>query len=159
MQLPNFSERDVDARWTVVFEEPTNQGSGLYVRQNGQYIGEGYVLFIEGTAYAPATHLSFWTAVNGVENRFFDAPAPAPSPFLASARYRVRFQVVQVDSSTTRLRGKIWPATDIEPSSWHIETTDTTASLQNARGTFAFDVYNYSGTANVLVSDLVITRP
>jgi len=159
MELPNFSERDVEAVWTVAFEDPTNQGSGLYVRQSGQYIGEGYVLYIEGIAYPPATHLTFWTAVNGVENKFFDVPAPV-SPLFANTRYRVRFQVVQVDTYITLLRARIWPATDSEPpqSIWHIETTDNTPSLQNARGTFAFDVYNYSGTANVLVSDLVITR-
>jgi hypothetical protein len=157
MELPNFSERDVEAVWTVDFEDPTNQGSGLYVRQSGQYIGEGYVLYIEGIATPPATHLTLWAAVNGVENRFFDVPA-AVSPFLPNTRYRVRFQVVQVDTFTTGLRGRIWPPTDNEPSNWQIDTTDTTPSLQNARGTFAFDVYNYSGTANVLVSDLVITR-
>jgi len=160
MQLPNTTlcGFSADAWWTVSFEDPNNQGSGLYVRQNGQYIGEGYELFIDGSSYAP-THLTFWYAVNGVEHRFFEAPVPAPAPLLANTKYRVHFQVYQVDSATTSLRGKIWPATDCEPSAWQIETTDTTPSLQYVRGNFAFDVYNYSGTANVLVSDLVITQP
>src|SRR5215471_5947437 len=70
MQLPNFQEQDIDVSWSVTFEDPTSEGSGVYVRQNGQYIGDGYALFLEG-AFSPSTHLAFWTAVNGDENPFY----------------------------------------------------------------------------------------
>lgn len=158
MMLPNFRERNVDVTWTVTFEDPTNQGSGFYVRQNGQYIGDGYALFLDG--FFTATHLAFWSAVNGAERVIYSAATATPSPFSSNTPYRMRFQVVQIDNSNTRLRGKLWLAAQAEPDAWQMEYVDSTAaSLQNVDGSFAFDVYNRAGTGNVFVSDLRIVRP
>src|SRR5207247_2548759 len=61
MVLGGFSRRDVDARWVFDYEDPGNEGAGLYVRQDGSYVGNGYALFFEG-ATGP-NHLGVCRAV------------------------------------------------------------------------------------------------
>jgi len=155
MVLGGFSRRDVDARWVFDYEDPGNEGAGLYVRQDGSYVGNGYALFFEG-ATGP-NHLGVWRAVNGVETLF--AEVLGPVPFTAGTTYHVRFQVVQLTATTTRLRGKVWPDGTAEPVAWTIETTDDTPTLQNVAGTLAFDEFNYAGAAHVFVDSLRVIAP
>jgi len=156
MLLGGFSERDVDASWVFSYEDPSNQGAGIYVRQNGQYIGNGYALFLEG-ANTGGPHLGLWRGVDGVETRF--AFVQGPVPFTAGTTYHFRFQVVQLTATSTRLRGKVWPDGTAEPITWTIETTDATAVLQNVSGTLAFDEFNYGGSAHVFVDSLRVIAP
>jgi hypothetical protein len=156
MVLGGFSQRDVDATWVFSYEEPSNQGAGIYARQDGRYIGNGYALFLEG-ANAGGPYLGVWRGVDGVETRF--AVAQGPLPFTAGTTYHFRFQVVQLTATSTQLRGKVWPDGTAEPIAWTIETTDGTAVLQNVTGTLAFDEYNYAGTAHVLVDSLRVIVP
>ena len=156
MVLAGFSHRDVDARWVFTYEAPADQGAGIYARQDGRYVGNGYALFLEGNE-AGGPHLGIWRAVDGSETRF--AVAPGLVPFTAGTTYHLRFQVVQLTATATQLRGKVWPAGTIEPAAWSIETTDATPVLQNVAGTLAFDQYNYVGSAHVLVDSLTVIVP
>ena len=58
----------------------------------------------------------------------------------------------------TLLRAKMWRQGDDEPDAWMVETEDSTPELQNQRGSFANDVYNYSGTGSVWVHEVAIAR-
>ncbi len=46
--------------------------------------------------------------------------------------FRLKFRVS--GNGTTTLQGKVWNASDAEPSSWQASVTDTTAGLQRAGG-------------------------
>jgi hypothetical protein len=156
MVLGGFSVRDVDARWVFAYEDPGNEGAGLYVRQDGSYVGNGYALFLEGNTPG-GPDLGVWRAVNGVESRF--AVAQGPVPFTAGTTYHIRFQVVQLTATSTQLRGKVWADGTAEPATWTIETTDNTPTLQNAAGTLAFDEFNYAGAAHAFVDSLRVVAP
>src|SRR5712692_1109704 len=156
MLLTGFSQRDVDARWVFSYENPSSQGAGIYTRQDGRYIGNGYALFLEGNQLG-APNLGIWRAVDGVETRF--AVARAPVPFTAGTTYHLRFQVVQFMPTSTQLRGKVWPDGTTEPASWTVAATDSTPVLQNAAGALAFDEYNYAGSAHVLVDSVKVVKP
>ncbi|OLD38412.1 MAG: hypothetical protein AUI57_07195 [Candidatus Rokubacteria bacterium 13_1_40CM_2_68_8] len=156
MLLGGFSQRDVDARWVFSYEDPGNQGAGIYVRQDGQYVGNGYALFLEGVS-AGGPYLGVWRGVNGVETRF--AFVQGPVPFTAGTTYHFRFQVVQLTATSTQLRGKVWPDGTAEPIAWTIEATDGTAVLQNVAGTLAFDDVNYAGMSHVFVDSLRVIAP
>ncbi|RCK70063.1 PKD domain-containing protein [Desertihabitans brevis] len=71
---------------------------------------------------------------------------------------QVRTETV-TEGTTTRLRAKVWPDGDAEPSSWLVTTTDSTATLQDA-GEIAFSAYGTgtvtNGPVTVLVDDLEV---
>jgi hypothetical protein len=66
---------------------------------------------------------------------------------------------MQLTATSTQLRGKVWPDGTAEPTTWTIETTDSTPTLQNAAGTLAFDEFNYNGAAHVFVDSLRVIAP
>lgn len=77
----------------------------------------------------------------------------------AGTQYRVRFEVA--GSAPTTLRARIWLATDAEPATWTVQTTDGTAALQTG-GLSGLTTYLSSSTNNAPVTftfdDLVIDR-
>ncbi len=158
--LPGFDELDVDMYATVTFEEPTAQGFGLYARQNGGALqdtdphGLGYALYIEG-AYMRA--IGIWRETNGVETPVLETADPIAGGLLAGVPYRVRFQCEQTGATTT-LRAKVWAADAAEPAGWAVTVEDDTPELQDVSGSFAVDNYNYEGTGNLWVDDIVISR-
>jgi hypothetical protein len=161
MILPGFAETDVEVEVSVEFEDVDQQGFGFYVRQNGGYMqdtlphGHGYAMFLKGD-WAWPEDLGIWHELDGVEIQFDQAFDPVAAGLQSGVVYRLRFRVTQETPTTTAIRAKVWPASDIEPAGWTIETIGSAAVLQGTPGTFAADVYNASGTANIFVDDLTI---
>jgi hypothetical protein len=158
--LPGFDELDVDAYATVTFEDPSAQGFGFYVRQNGGALqdtnppGLGYSLYLEG---AFMRSIGIWRETNGVEEPVLETADPISGGLVAGEPYRVRFQCFQSGDMTT-LRAKVWHVDDAEPASWAVSVEDGTPELQDYAGSFAVDNYNYEGTGSMWVDDIVISR-
>lgn len=157
MVLPGFAETDVEATITVQFDDWTQQGFGLYVRQNGGVLqetdppGQGYVAYVEG-GYMQT--IGIWRELDGVEEPLATAEVPG-GVLAAGVPYRLRLQV-RGEGSHTRLRTRLWELGEPEPQTWQVDHLDDTPALQGTAGSFAVDVYNYAGTGGVLVDDLHI---
>jgi hypothetical protein len=158
--LDGFAELDTEVWATVTFDDPTAQGFGFYVRQNGGALqdtdppGLGYAVYLEG-AYLRA--IGIWRETNGVEEPLLETPDPVPGGLQAGVPYRVRFQCEQ-NGTTTSLRAKVWPSDAAEPEAWSVSVEDDTPELQQLAGSFAIDNYNYTGTASIYLDDVVISR-
>jgi hypothetical protein len=156
MVLPGFTESDVDVAITVRFDDWHQQGVGLYVRQNGGALqettppGQGYSTYVEG-GYMQS--IGIWRETNGVEELLAgtNVPGGALEP---GVPYRLRLQCRQQGTSTL-LRTRLWPLGEPEPVEWQVEILDDTPVLQDTLGSFAVDLYNYSGTGGVHVDDLL----
>ncbi len=163
MILPGYAESDVEAEVTVEFEDVDNQGFGFYVRQNGgtlqEYIphGQGYAMFLKGDWFWPED-LGLWREIDGVETQFAWGNNPIAGGLLSGTRYRLRYRVTQTNPTTTLLQAKVWPEGSAEPPAWTIESSDTRPELQGALGSFAIDIYNYSGFGHIFIDDLLINR-
>lgn len=157
MVLPGFSETDVDVTITIELDDWTQQGVGIYVRQNGGVLqqtdpaGQGYAAYVEG-GYMRL--LGVWRETNGVEEPLANAVVPG-GELVSGQPYRLRFQCWS-EGSATRLRTRIWPADAPEPADWLVDILDDTPVLQGTAGSFAVDVYNYTGTGSVHIDDLRI---
>ncbi len=155
--------QDVDAVFTVEFEDFANQGVGFYVRQNGGYLTElatnsqGYGVFLQGNNTVGEFALIY--ELNGVES-----PIQSVNNLLTLASvlnntaYRIRFQVKQNTRNDTLLRAKVWLASDTEPATWDIiYTTSSISGLQEISGGIAVDLFNYSGTSSIYIDDISVT--
>ena len=161
MLLPVFPLTDVEVTVTFEFEDVANQGIGFYVRQNGgtlrEYLphGQGYALFLKGAWYW-TEDLGLWREIDGIETQFAWGNNPVAGGLQNGTRYRLRYRVSQVDAATTRLRAKVWPEAQSEPAAWTLEATDAQSELQGTSGTYAIDIYNYSGFQHIFIDDLFI---
>jgi hypothetical protein len=153
-----IATRDIEARLTVVFEDPDTQGVGFYVRQNGGYLdqstphGQGYAVFVEAFR---GPGIGVWREVDGVEvpiDILFDAALGLQD----GVPYRVRFRVNQVDAATTLLQAKVWPAAQAEPECWHVQATDTTPKLQNVEGGIALDSWSSIQSPNPITAHTLV---
>ena len=153
------STQDVEARFTFRFTDPSSQGVGFYVRQNGGYLhdtgpqGEGYAVFVEAFRGTPG--IGLWREVAGAEQDIlihFDAALE----FLVGVDYRVRFRVIQLDAATTLLQAKAWPVGEAEPFGWQVEATDSTPSLQNVTGGIAIDSWSDIQAPNPITAATVV---
>jgi hypothetical protein len=157
MVLPGFAETDVEATITVRFDDWTRQGFGLYVRQNGGVLqetdppGQGYATYVEG-GYMQT--IGIWRETNGVEELLAAAEVPG-GVLAAGVPYRLRLQV-RAEGPHTRLRTRLWELGQKEPQTWQVDHLDDTPVLQGTAGSFALDLYNYTGIGGVLVDDLHI---
>lgn len=157
--------RDVELRARFMLEDPSSQGVGFYVRQNGGSLidtvpaGQGYGVFIEGPWAGRPEGMSFWQEVDGIETVFSGAmthtgPAPQPGVF-----YNLRFQVYQSTPNNTYLRAKFWPDDGVtaEPE-WQISVGDSTSELQGVRGGIAVDSYQHGAysVASIHVDDIEV---
>lgn len=151
---------DVEVTFTFEMSQPSVQGFGMYVRQNGGYLvdtvppGEGYSTFLQAFT---EPGISVWREDDGVEEII---GAFTPGPLDANVVYRGRLQVTQQDPGTTRLRARYWPAAGSEPAQWQVERTDSTPSLQVAGGGIAVDGYltpQSAGPMEFFVDDIVVT--
>jgi|CXWL01.1.fsa_nt_gi hypothetical protein len=136
---------DVEATFTLVFEDVASQGVGFYVRQNGGYLvatnptGQGYAVFVEGFRGTPG--IGLWRELAGVESPLlihFDSALGLTD----EVPYRVRFRVEQLDLDTTRLSAKVWPVAGVEPGDWQVTIDDDTPELQGVTGGIAFDSWS-----------------
>ena len=156
--LPGFDLRDAEMYASIEFTDWNSQGFGLYARQNGGSLdqtdppGQGYALFLEGF-YLQS--LGIWHEVAGIETLSSASFDPIPGGLQPGTVYRMRYQVLQLPGGT-QLRGKVWLATDPEPTDWFIDILDTTPELQDATGSFAVDLYNWAGVESVWVDDVEI---
>jgi len=163
MLLPGFTETDIEAEMTLEFENAAGQGIGFYARQNGgtlrEYLphGQGYALFLKG-GWGWPEDLGIWREIDGQETQFATGYNPVPGGLQDGVRYRVRYRVTQHAPDSTLIQAKVWPEASVEPGPWTVEVFDSQPELQNTPGSFALDVYNFSGTAHVFVDDLVITN-
>lgn len=162
-------ESEVEATFTVTFDDLANQGLGFYVRQNGGYLqqtsptGQGYAVFIEGFRARPG--IGVWREIDGVEQELVVASDPVAN-MASGVTYQVRFVVTQENAGETRLQCKIWPATGSEPADWAVDHLDNTGILQGIGGSFAVDAWNTltPGSpgdpvpADLFFDDLVIRR-
>jgi len=136
-------ETDVEARFTVEFEDIAQQGVGFYVRHNGGYLdqgvplGEGYGVFVEG--FRGFQGIGVWREINGIEQQML---IDMTQTIADGTRYRVRFQVHQMDASSTMLRAKMWPEAGVEPADWDVEHIDASPSLQGVSGGILADSWS-----------------
>lgn len=158
--LPGYAELDSEIWATVVFEDPSQQGFGFYVRQNGGALqdtdppGLGYAVYFEGSFQRA---IGIWRETNGVEEPLQETPDPIAGGWQAGVPYRVRFQCQQ-NGTMTAMRAKVWPVDGEEPDEWSVSVEDGTPELQDYAASYAVDVYNYAGTGSVWVDDIVISR-
>jgi hypothetical protein len=158
--LPGEDEVDTDVTVVVEYENFAAQGYGFYVRHNGGALqetdppGQGYGVYAEGSVLRS---LGVWKEIGGVESPILETPDAVPGGVESGTPYVIRFQCQQREGSTL-LRAKMWRQGDDEPGEWMVETEDSTPELQNTSGSFANDVYNYSGTGSVWVHDVEIAR-
>lgn len=157
MGLPGYDVVDVDMTIVMMFEDPSNQGIGMYARQNGTTgmedlpHGQGYCVFAEGNGI---DEIGVWREVDGIEGVI--AWATIPDALLPMTPYLVRFQVEQAGPETN-LRAKIWRVGELEPPDWLVEAHEAFPGLQGTSGSFAVDVYNFNGTGSIWVDDLLVT--
>lgn len=163
---------EFSALMTVTFENFAGQGLGFYGRQNGGYLtftsphGQGYAVFLEGFYQGC---LGLWYELDGDEIRHQCTPVGAvvPGGIQNGVPYRLRYEVLQSAPGETVQRARVWPASDPEPRAWHVVSDHlpdlagepdpmTIPVLQEQRGGYAVDVFNFSGTARVYVDDLFI---
>jgi len=162
MLLPGFSESDIEATMTLEFENVAHQGIGFYARQNGgtlrEYLphGQGYAFFLKG-GWGWPDDLGIWREIDGQETEFATGYNPVAGGLQSGVRYRVRYRVTQHAADSTLIQARIWPETDSEPAAWTVETFDSQPELQGTGGGFALDIYNFMGTDDVYVDDLLIT--
>lgn len=163
MILPGYSAVNTEALVTVTFEDVHNQGFGFYVRQNGgslqEYLphGQGYAMFLKGNWYWPED-LGLWREINGVETQFAWGATPIAGGLQDDVRYRLRFRVTQANPDSTLLQARVWVEGDPEPGAWTVESYDTRPELQGTAGSFAIDIYNYSGFGHIFIDDLAISE-
>jgi hypothetical protein len=161
MILPGYADVNVEAAMTVEFANVGGQGFGFYVRQNGgtlrEYLphGQGYAMFLKGS-WAWPEDLGIWREIDGVETQFATGYNPVAGGLQDGVRYRLRFRVFQESPGTTRIAARVWREIDPEPVTWTVETTDTEPLLQGTAGSYAIDLYNHFGGAELFVDDIVI---
>jgi outer membrane protein assembly factor BamB len=63
--------------------------------------------------------------------------AKMPFKWQADTWYRLKLQVENLPDGKVRARGKVWPATESEPSAWTIERVDPIGIRQGAPGIYA----------------------
>lgn len=135
----------------------TSLGSGLYISMVARSIAANdyYGKFIIDTGGSISVALSANVPAGEVPlvDRRVTGAAVKPNEKL-----RVRFQVS--GTLPTRLRARVWKATDPEPAAWHAETTDGTPALQEP-GLVGMSAYLSVGTTQgVVVSiDDFVVRP
>lgn len=119
----------------------TGTGSGTYVslmaRANGSTSYRSKLRYL-----GSALSLTVGRVVNGSETTFVTASVAGVT---ATPGLPLRFKLETEGTSPTSVRAKIWPAAAVEPSSWTVSATDSTAALQ-APGTAGIDLY-VSGSA------------
>jgi outer membrane protein assembly factor BamB len=59
-----------------------------------------------------------------------------PFPWKAETWYRMKLQVENLADGRTRARGKVWPASEAEPTAWTIERIDPIPNRQGSPGIF-----------------------
>lgn len=155
---------DVEVTFTLAMADPTRQGVGFYVRQNGGYLasttprGGGYAVFVEAFR---GPQIGLWRERDGTEEALRVIAVPA---LAANTTYAVRFRCTQSGSSTT-LAARIWSAASAEPTAWTVTTTDATPALQNATGGVAVDAWNTATPGQgptpgpIFVDDITVAAP
>lgn len=157
MLRPGVTATDVEATITVTFDRPAFQGLGVYVRHNGGVLehtdppGQGYAAYVESNGSAV---IGVWHELDGIETLLLEAPVPS-GPIQPGVPYQIRFQC-RSEGDTTRLRARVWLASEAEPQQWTVDHVDGAAPLQGTAGSFALDLYNYDGTEGVRVDDFVV---
>ena len=139
--LPEVSALDVDAAVSMTVPEAPD-GNGVYLSLIARVMDDagdlGYRLSVNvdegGQVTQSLKALDEAPLDNGVVT-FAAAYTPG-------AIVRLRIQVE--GESPTRLRGRVWLASEPEPEVWAIEADDSTAELQSAGG-LGLTVYTSSG--------------
>ena len=98
-------------------------------RQQGDagVIAQRYVLTLYGNSQM--LHLEPWQPETA-------RTVTMPFPWKPDTWYRMKLQVENLPDGKVRARGKVWPASDPEPSAWMIERIDPIPNKQGAPGVF-----------------------
>jgi hypothetical protein len=123
------SNADVDSVVDLSLDgAPT--GGGIYVSSVLRKVGTTeYRLRVR--LQPTATTLQLMRVVSGAETVIAAQPLSGVV-YTPGSVMHLRFRAT--GSGTTTLSGKVWFDGDVEPASWMIQTTDTTAALQGAGG-------------------------
>lgn len=149
---------DAEAVFTAILEDDATQGIGFYLRQNGGYLqdpdlpGAGYAVFLEGS-FRGMPGIGVWKEEDGHEIPLDHASPLAPT---AGVPYRVRFRLEQEDVATTRLRARVWRASEPEPFHWDVDHLDSTASLQGVAGGAAIDSWSVVQEPNPISASTLV---
>ncbi len=136
------NDGEVELLFNLAFTDVATQGLGVYGRQNGGYLalstptGSGYGVFVEGFSGSPG--IGVWYERDGIEIKISDAPFT----LLNQTTYWVRYRVEQTNTTSTRLRARIWADGDSEPTVWAIDIADSQDHLQGVSGGFAVDAWS-----------------
>jgi PKD repeat protein len=153
--LASVSARDVEARVDLIIDK-TPVGNGSYASVVLRKVGTTeYRLRVR--LAATATYREIMRVVNGTETVLLSQTVAGGFRYTAGTPVHLRFRTV--GNGTTTLQGRIWFGTEAEPTSWQIQTTDSTAALQAPGGV---GVHHYlSGSATnapivMSVDDLIV---
>lgn len=142
--LNEVRETGVELLTTVTVADAPS-GGGLNVLLSGRRIAsdQDYRLrmrfFANGAVYVGFTRLAGSTA-----DTLIGAETLLPGGYAPGTPLRIRLSVT--GTGTTQLAARIWAASAAEPTTWTIERTDTTASLQVPGGLGAVAYLSSSAT-------------
>ncbi len=152
------SALDVDAAVSVAVPDVPD-GIGVYVALHARVVDESggsayrFQLVVKETGEVAASLKSTDDDEPlAVREVVFDPP------YVAGTTLRMRVQVEGTDP--TRLRGRVWPASEAEPEAWTVEGEDVTADLQ-APGGLALSAYTSSSSTRsaVVTFDELVATP
>jgi large repetitive protein len=141
--LNGVSARDVNAVADVSFDKAGTGGgifSSLIVRRDAASNSDYRLrLLVRPTQ----TFLQITRIVNGVETQL---TSQAVNGLVVAPGDVIRMRLQALGAGSTTLSGKIWRATDAEPTAWQVTAQDSTAGLQNVGGVGINDYLSGSAT-------------
>ena len=158
MALDSFQSTDTKATARLGFDK-AQTGGGSYVALVGRRVNatNDYRLKLRAQAGGAVT-AQIVRVVGGAETVLQNV-ATVPGLSWGAGQYvKVRFEAQ--GASPTALRAKVWADSAAEPTSWTLQTTDSTAALQTGGGIGFWDYLSSSATnapVTLLVDDVVAT--
>ncbi|GAA1828210.1 PKD domain-containing protein [Agromyces salentinus] len=158
--LSNVSSTDTDLRTSVKIDR-TPGGTGLYLLIIGRQLtlNNDYRAKLRINADG-STALYLTRLVAGTETTL--PWTTLPGTYQPGTSLNIRLQVT--GTAPTTIRAKVWPTTQTEPTTWNIQTTDTTTALQGP-GTIGLAHYTSSSTPTTSLpitiswNDITAMRP
>ncbi|UDY36949.1 PKD domain-containing protein [Dermatobacter hominis] len=158
MSLDSFQSTDTKITTRLAFDK-AQTGGGSYVAVIGRRVNASNDYRLKLRAQAGGAVTAQVVRVVGGAETVVQTLATVPGLSWGAGQYvKVRFEAQ--GTSPTALRAKVWADGAAEPTSWTLQTTDSTAGLQAGGGIGLWDYLSSSATnapVTLLVDDLLAT--